>query len=133
MYSLIITIHVIACLILIAAILLQTGKGGGLSDMLGGGGSSQTLFGTRASTFLLRATTVAAITFLLTCITLTVISSKKVKSLMGGASVMELVEEPLEATATGVEEVAAQETQAVESEVTSGVNASEIPVPQAAE
>ncbi len=102
--------------------------------MLGGGGSSQTLFGTRASTFLLRATTGAAITFLLTCITLTVLSSRKMKSLMGGASIMDLVEESFDEDALTVETSAVEEeTQALESEVTSEVNETETPIPAAAE
>ena len=87
MYTLIIIIHVIACVILIAAILLQSGRGAGVSELFGAS-SSQTIFGTRASTFLTRATTGAAIAFLLTCITLTVFSSRRLKSLMSG------VEEP---------------------------------------
>jgi len=84
MYSIIIIVHVIVCGILIASILLQSGKGGGLAGLLGGGGSSQTIFGARASTFLTRATTVAAVAFLLTCISLTILSSRRVKSLMTG-------------------------------------------------
>lgn len=95
MYTLVITIHVIVCLILIAAILLQAGRGGGLAGLFGGGGTTQTIFGARASTFLTRATTVAAILFLLTCISLTVFSSRRVKSLMGGAGETEVAEQPL--------------------------------------
>jgi preprotein translocase subunit SecG len=83
MYGLIIVIHVIACLILIASILLQAGRGGGLSEVFSGA-ASQTIFGARASTFLTRATTVAAIIFLLTCISLTVFSSRRGKSLFKG-------------------------------------------------
>lgn len=94
MYSLIIVVHVIACFILIAAILLQSGRGGGLSGLFGQG-SSQTIFGTRASTFLTRATTAAAIIFLLTCISLTIFSSRKLRSLMSGVKEPEVVEEIL--------------------------------------
>ncbi len=83
MYAAIIVIHIIACIILITAILFQSGRGGGLADLFGGG-SSQTIFGARASTFLTRATTAAAVAFLLTCISLTVFSSRKAKSLMSG-------------------------------------------------
>ena len=85
MYTLVIVIHIIACFILIASILLQSGRGGGLSGLFGGG-TTQTIFGARASTFLTRATTVAAVTFLLTCITLTVFSSRRGRSLLGGKS-----------------------------------------------
>lgn len=88
MYALIIIIHVIACLILIMAILLQSGRGGGLSELFGGG-TSQTIFGARVSTFLTRATTVAAVVFLLTCITLTILSGKRGRSLLERAGVSE--------------------------------------------
>lgn len=77
----IITIHVIACLILIASILLQSGRGSGLSDVFGGG-TSQTIFGTRISTFLTRITTTAAVVFLLTCLGLTIFSSHNSMSLL---------------------------------------------------
>jgi preprotein translocase subunit SecG len=91
MYALIIVIHIIACLILIAAILLQSGRGGGLAGLFSAG-TSQTIFGARASTFLTRTTTAAAIAFLLTCISLTVFSSRKVKSLMGNVKQPEVTE-----------------------------------------
>ena len=83
MYTLVIVIHIIACFILITAILLQSGRGGGLAGLFSGG-ASQTIFGARASTFLTRTTTVAAIAFLLTCISLTVFSSRRGKSLLEG-------------------------------------------------
>ena len=82
MYTLLIVIHIIACLILIVAILLQSGRGGGLAGMFGGGGATQTIFGVRTPKFLTRLTTAAAIAFLLTCISLTILSSKRAKSLM---------------------------------------------------
>ncbi len=94
MYALVIVIHIIACFILIAAILLQSGKGGGLAGLLGGG-ESQTIFGSRASTFLTRLTTIAAIAFLLSCVSLTVISSQRGKSLLEGKRTVS--EEPAEA------------------------------------
>ena len=85
MYTFVIIIHIIACLILIASILLQSGRGGGLTGLFGGG-STQTIFGSRASTFLTRATAVAAVAFLITCISLTIFSSRRGKSLLEGAN-----------------------------------------------
>ena len=65
-----IVIHVIVCIALIMIVLLQTGKGADMGAAFGGG-SSQTLFGsTGASTFLSKATTVAAIVFMLTSLIL---------------------------------------------------------------
>jgi len=77
MSALIIIIHVIVCVALILIVLLQTGKGSDMGAAFGGGGS-QTLFGsTGASTFLSKATTVAAVIFMITCFTLAYISSQK--------------------------------------------------------
>ena len=68
--GLITVIHIVVCVSLMAAILLQSGKGGGLAGTFGAG-SSQTLFGGRgAATFLSRATTFLAVTFFLTSLTL---------------------------------------------------------------
>jgi len=68
--GLITAIHIVVCIALMAAILLQSGKGGGLAGTFGAG-SSQTLFGGRgAATFLSRATTFLAVTFFLTSLTL---------------------------------------------------------------
>lgn len=74
MHILIIAIHVIVCIALIMIVLLQTGKGADMGAAFGGG-SSQTLFGsTGASTFLSKATTFAAIVFMITSLTLAYIS-----------------------------------------------------------
>src|SRR5213592_1659409 len=68
--GLIATIHIVVCLGLMASILLQSGKGGGLAGAFGAG-SSQTLFGGRgAATFLSRATTTLAVIFFVTSLTL---------------------------------------------------------------
>lgn len=73
-----IIIHVIVCVALIMIVLLQTGKGADMGAAFGGG-SSQTLFGSSgASTFLSKATTVAAIVFMLTSLTLAYLSGGKV-------------------------------------------------------
>src|SRR6267143_1029620 len=70
------TIHIVVCMALMASILLQSGKGGGLAGAFGAG-SSQTLFGGRgAATFLSRATTVLAVIFFLTSLTLGVQASR---------------------------------------------------------
>jgi preprotein translocase subunit SecG len=63
---LLVIVHVIVCVALILIVLLQTGKGADIGAAFGAG-SSQTLFGsTGASTFLSKATTVAAIVFMVT-------------------------------------------------------------------
>jgi preprotein translocase subunit SecG len=70
MGNVLIIIHIIVCLALIMIVLLQTGKGADMGAAFGGG-SSQTLFGSSgASTFLTKATTFAAVIFMLTSLTL---------------------------------------------------------------
>ncbi|MEE8480650.1 MAG: preprotein translocase subunit SecG [Desulfobacterales bacterium] len=80
MLILLIVVHVIVCLALIMIVLLQTGKGADMGAAFGGG-SSQTLFGsTGASTFLSKATTVAAVVFMMTALALAYLSTHKTGS-----------------------------------------------------
>jgi preprotein translocase subunit SecG len=73
LYYLIIVLHVVACLFLIAVVLLQQGKGQDLASAFGGGGS-QTAFGPRGSaTVLSRATTILAGLFMVTSLALTMV------------------------------------------------------------
>jgi len=73
----VIVLHIIVCIALIMIVLLQTGKGADMGAAFGGG-SSQTLFGsTGASTFLGKATTVAAVVFMLTSLTLAYMSGNQ--------------------------------------------------------
>jgi len=75
MTTLLLIIHVIVCLMLIAIVLLQSGKGAELGAAFGG--SSQTLFGSRgAATFLSKLTTITAIVFMITSLTLAVVTAK---------------------------------------------------------
>ena len=85
LFGFVIAIHVIASLVLIAVILLQAGKGGGLTETFGGS-STQTLFGTKTSVFLSRATAAAAIIYIFTCLTLAVLTSHRGRSLVSSNS-----------------------------------------------
>ena len=71
MFTFVIILHVIVSIFLIFVILLQPGKGDAMAALAGGGGSSQTVFGGRGSvTFLSKVTTVCAIIFMITSLTL---------------------------------------------------------------
>ncbi len=73
---LVVIFHTIVALTLIAVVLLQVGKGGSIGAAFGGGGSSQTLFGSRGpATFLSRLTTAAAAVFMITSLALAYLSS----------------------------------------------------------
>jgi preprotein translocase subunit SecG len=81
LYWLVIAIHVLVSLVLIAVILLQAGRGGGLSESFGGS-STQTIFGTKTSVFLMRATAVSAVVYIITCLVLGVMTAHMGRSLV---------------------------------------------------
>jgi len=81
LYWFVIVIHTVVSLVLIGVILLQAGRGGGLSESFGGG-STQTIFGTKTSVFLMRATAVCAVVYIITCLVLGVMTSHRGRSLV---------------------------------------------------
>ena len=84
MTILLVIVHVAVCVMLIAVILLQAGRGQGLTGPSFASGNVQSLFGTRAADFLTKATSVAAISFLFTCIALDYREAQKSRSLLRG-------------------------------------------------
>lgn len=78
-------LHIVVCIILILVILLQAGKGANMGAAFGG--SSQTVFGSSGpASFLGKMTTVIAILFMLTSLTLSYSAVHKGKSVMEGAA-----------------------------------------------
>jgi preprotein translocase subunit SecG len=76
MITLLTVFHVLVCIFLILVVLLQQGKGADWAGAFGGGGS-QTTFGARGTgTILEKATTAAAIIFMLTSIALAILISQ---------------------------------------------------------
>ncbi|MBU1044119.1 MAG: preprotein translocase subunit SecG [Candidatus Omnitrophica bacterium] len=82
MHTILLVIHVIVSLFLIFIILIQSGKGEGLSDVFGGGSSQTTIFGTRTGNFLTKATTASAIIFMITCLSLAFLSKRSGNSVI---------------------------------------------------
>ena len=79
MFVVVTIIHIIACLFLISVVLLQQGKGADMGAVFGG--SSSTIFGSSgAGNFLTRLTTVMAVVFMLTSLTLTYSTSRRLGS-----------------------------------------------------
>ena len=69
-------VHITACFLMVAVILLQSGKGAEIGAAFGG--SSQTLFGGRgAATFMSKMTAGAAIVFFVTALSLAVLSKER--------------------------------------------------------
>jgi len=82
LHTILLVIHVIVSLFLIFIILIQSGKGEGLSDVFGGGSSQTTIFGTRTGNFLTKATTASAIIFMVTCLSLAFMSKRSGNSVI---------------------------------------------------
>ena len=80
MYGLILVVHVIVALFLIAVVLLQGGRGG-LGEALGGA-AAQSLFGGGANTVMTRITAVAATLFMVTCLSLAMLSTARGRSVI---------------------------------------------------
>ena len=77
MVILLTVIHVLVCFFLVIVVLLQSGKAADLAGAFGGMGS-QTAFGPRGSaTILSKATTIAAVVFMLTSITLSIAATRQ--------------------------------------------------------
>ncbi len=73
MYTLVVILHLIVSLFLIFIILIQSSKGAEMGAAFGG--STQTLFGSRgAATFMNKLTTVAAVVFMVTSLSLAILS-----------------------------------------------------------
>lgn len=68
--AILISVHVVVSIALIALIMLNSGKGGGLSDMLGGAGASGNIGQTLAERNLSRITALAALMFAATTLSL---------------------------------------------------------------
>jgi len=79
MMSVIIVFHVIICILLIGIILIQAGRGGGLVEGFSG---VESMFGTKTNSFLTRTTTILAVLFFITCLSLAILSARQGKSLM---------------------------------------------------
>ena len=81
MFAFLVTMHILLCIGLVVIVLLQAGKGQGLGGLFGAGGS-QTIFGARAGDVLTKATTFVAVLWMILCVFLAVLSSRRSSSLV---------------------------------------------------
>ncbi len=77
MYGTLVFVHIIVCVGLIMVVLFQAGKGAGLGNLFGGGGGDQLFSAPSGSAFIRKLTTSMAIIFVVTSITLTVVSGRR--------------------------------------------------------
>lgn len=121
-----IVIHVLACLLLILIILIQQGKGGGLVQSLS---NVENMFGTKTSAFLTKSTSILAIIFFITCLSLALLSAQKSKSLMKGFSGKTA---PSNTTSTAPDQVEKATKDAVKETVPTAAPITETPKEEAA-
>ena len=67
-------VHIIACILLVATILMQSGKGGGLAE---GFSSAESLLGAQTNVVMVKVTTGIACVFLFTCLSLAVLTARQ--------------------------------------------------------
>lgn len=100
MYYFLIFVHVIVRIFLMVTILLQAGRGGGLTESMGD--SAQSVLGTQAPTVLKRATEVGAVLFLVLSLVLGMMTTRR------GRSLFENVKVPVPGNVKGVTQPIAQ-------------------------
>ncbi len=78
--GLFIFVHAMVSILLIVIVLMQSGRGGGLTE--GFGGAAESVFGAKTNEFMIRTTGIAAAIFLVTSLSLAHLSSRADRSLM---------------------------------------------------
>ncbi|HNV23479.1 MAG TPA: preprotein translocase subunit SecG [Candidatus Omnitrophota bacterium] len=76
-------IHVIVSVLLITVVLMQSGRGGGLTEAFS---SAENFFGAKTNEVLIKGTTILATIFIITCLSLAYFSSKRDQSLMANVA-----------------------------------------------
>lgn len=79
MLTMLITLHVIICVLLVVTVLLQFGKGAEMGAVMGGGASQAVFSSSAKGNFLTKTTTILAIGFMVNSIVLTTIKSREAK------------------------------------------------------
>ena len=97
----ILVIHVIVCVLLVIVILMQAGRGGGLTETFQ---SAESMFGTQTNAFMVRFTTILAVIFLSTSLVLAFKSSQVDQSLMANKRLLATVPKTAEVPKTKSEE-----------------------------
>lgn len=97
MFGFVIFMHTLVCILLATIILMQSGRGGGLTESFS---AAESMFGARTNVVLVKATTVLASIFLVTCLTLAFYSTKSSKSLIAENMSKETSKAAATATAT---------------------------------
>ena len=79
MMTFLLIIHSLVCVLLLLAILMQAGRGGGLTEQFQG---AESVFGAQTNVFMVRTTSVLATIFFVTCLSLAFMSARQERSLV---------------------------------------------------
>ena len=79
MMTFVLIIHSITCALLVLVVLMQAGRGGGLTESFS---SAESVFGAQTSDFMVRTTSSLAAVFFVTSLSLAYLSSHQSRSLM---------------------------------------------------
>ena len=79
MMTMLITIHVIICVLLVVTVLLQFGKGAEMGAIMGGGASQSVFSSSAKGNFMTKLTSILAIGFMVNSILLTTLKSREAK------------------------------------------------------
>ncbi|MDO6443213.1 MULTISPECIES: preprotein translocase subunit SecG [unclassified Marinobacter] len=114
METLVVVVHVVIAVALVGLVLIQQGKGADAGAAFGGGGASQTVFGSQGSgSFLTRMTTLLAIVFFVTSFSLAVFAKQRAE--VSGEAGIPVVQESHDAPAESAADAAESETGSGES------------------
>lgn len=97
-----IVVHALTCIVLIVIVLVQSGRGGGLTESFA---AAESVFGAKTNEFMVRATAIAGTIFLITSLSLAYLSARSERSLMADQVAEELplkVEKTIELLPKGV-------------------------------
>lgn len=79
MFTFVLVVHVIVCILLVIFVLMQSGRGGGLTEAFS---AAESVFGPKTNIILVRVTTALALIFLVTSLSLAYLSAQRDKSLL---------------------------------------------------
>jgi len=116
LYPILIILYVVVCIALVVIVLLQSGKGGGLTGIFGSGGGGQTIFGARTGDVMTKTTTVLAVCFMLFSLVLAILSANRTSSMT------------TEIEAAGMEMPVSPDTATAEAEAADQASATVVPV-----
>ena len=82
MFNLLVVLHVFVSILLIGAVLIQSGRGAATANIFGGARAAENVFGASTPSILNRITAVLAAMFIITSISLTIFAGKNQRSVI---------------------------------------------------